>query len=246
MKRGWDLRAIWARGRRERKLSCSRSTFHKYCQLLNIKKPKIRRRDDFYEPVTTKAPNEKWHADVTIFKTPEGKKHYLYLIVDNFSRKILSYKLDTSANAKTMVENLKQAITNIQSDFTGKIELIVDGGSENNNHSVDEYLKKLNISIRKFVALKDIEHSNSLVESTNKTLKSNFIQRKLKLIQGNPDKYIAQIIEEFNNKEHGAHVFYSPNEVYPNPEILSVENMKKANENFRGEFSHTYCNKCIA
>ena len=242
---GWDLGAIWGKGRKDKKLSCCKSTFYRYCSLLGLTKKKTKKRKKHYDPVRTDKPNEKWHADVTIFKTPDGTKHYLYLIVDNYSRKVLSHRLVTSANAKTMVSNLKQAVANVQSDFTEKIQLIVDGGTENNNHTVEDYLRKLSISISKYVALKDIEHSNSLVETTNKSLKSKFINFRLREIQTNPHTEVARIIDEYNNKIHSSHAFHTPNDVYANPELLSPEAYQKANAAYRGGFEHSTCKTCI-
>ena len=51
------------------------------------------------------------------------------------------------------------------------MQFIIDGGPENNNHRMDDYINSSGINIQKLVALKDIPFSNSLIEAQNKLLK---------------------------------------------------------------------------
>jgi len=54
-------------------------------------------------------------------------------------------------------------------------ELIVDGGTENNNKKVEAFVKEQKTPLRKLIALKDIERSNSMVEALNRTLKYQYL-----------------------------------------------------------------------
>jgi putative transposase len=57
-------------------------------------------------------------------------------------------------------------------------ELIVDGGSENNNLLVDDYMETQIPSIRKTIALKNVYFSNSMAEALNKILKYQYLYRQ--------------------------------------------------------------------
>jgi putative transposase len=59
----------------------------------------------------------------------------------------------------------------IAANHKGSVDLIVDGGSENNNAVVDGLRLEGGISIQKLVALRDVHFSNSMVEAVNKVLK---------------------------------------------------------------------------
>jgi hypothetical protein len=56
-----------------------------------------------------------------------------------------------------------------------KTMLIVDGGSENNNKSVNEFIKQKDIPLNKVIALKDILKSNAMAEYTNRVLKYEYL-----------------------------------------------------------------------
>jgi hypothetical protein len=51
-----------------------------------------------------------------------------------------------------------------------KTQLIVDGGSENNNKTVNTFIKRKDTPLNKVIALKDILRSNSMVEYTNRVI----------------------------------------------------------------------------
>lgn len=55
------------------------------------------------------------------------------------------------------------------------LELIVDGGGENKNKKVEAFIDRQRPPIRQYVALKDIEQSNSMVEAVNKTMKYDYL-----------------------------------------------------------------------
>jgi len=54
-------------------------------------------------------PNQYWHADITIFKTLDNVKQYIYLVVDNYSRKILSWDMADRVSGEIRVQTLREA-----------------------------------------------------------------------------------------------------------------------------------------
>jgi hypothetical protein len=59
-----------------------------------------------------------------------------------------------------------------------KQDLIVDGGSENNNITIHEFIKNCKVWIDKKIALKEVLFSNSLIEGNNRILKQTYLKDK--------------------------------------------------------------------
>ena len=46
-------------------------------------------------------PNEIWHLDVTVIKLLNGTKLYLHGVIDNFSRRLMAWKLEEKLSPRT-------------------------------------------------------------------------------------------------------------------------------------------------
>ncbi|MFN8393779.1 MAG: DDE-type integrase/transposase/recombinase [Bacteroidia bacterium] len=121
-------------------------------------------------------PDQYWHADVTEIKLFQGTKFYLYLVADNFSRKIFAWALSTQLRASIRMETIREAFLN--SPKTIDTTLVVDGGTENQNLTVREYLEQPEITIKMVTAQVDVSFSNSIVEAVNRILKGQYIRPK--------------------------------------------------------------------
>jgi transposase InsO family protein len=95
--------------------------------------------------------------------------------MDNFSRYITSWRMADKVCAKVRIETFEETIINagIEPNQKEKTELIVDGGTENNNKAVTTLLQKYPVD--KLVAMKDILKSNSMIESLNKIIKYDYL-----------------------------------------------------------------------
>tara|TARA_B110000037_G_scaffold220884_1_gene290069 strand:- start:1239 stop:1958 length:720 start_codon:yes stop_codon:yes gene_type:complete len=155
----------------------SNSTWYKYARILGLRKKakQFRYKRRKKKGIKADAPNRIWHADVTYFRVG-NEMHYIYLVVDNYSRKILSHLVSNKLNARNRLKTIKEAYENEFGMLYSDLILMVDGGSENNNHVVDGYVDKLP-NLRKLVALKDIQFGNVQVEAHNKILKQSWLYR---------------------------------------------------------------------
>lgn len=172
----WSKASIYLKAIRDEKLKCCLSTFYKYCRLLGFKNKPRKRKSDDYIPVKTTNPNELWCADVTIFKTADNVKHYIHFLIDHFSKYIIGYKVCKSPSSLTIKELLEKAILKHKPD---KLQFLTDGGSENVNTTVANFINKPNIPIEHIIAQKDVVFSNSMVEALNKTIKHQFLFHKM-------------------------------------------------------------------
>jgi hypothetical protein len=70
----WPIRSIHAHAFRENLITASLSTWYKYRKLLGVRvnNKQYSKKDRAHKPVETSKPNEKWHADITIYKTLDG------------------------------------------------------------------------------------------------------------------------------------------------------------------------------
>jgi hypothetical protein len=83
----------------------------------------------------------------------------------NFSKKILDYKISDSVCKTVRTETFREALEAYlkEQNHNYTTTLVVDGGPENCNTTVDGYLESVKNILRKVVALKDIIPSNSPV-----------------------------------------------------------------------------------
>lgn len=168
----WSKASIYLIALRDRNLHCCMSTFYKYCRLLGFKnKPRNKKSDD-YNPVRTSKPNELWCADVTIFKTADNVKHCIHFLIDHYSKMILGYDIEKSSSATTIKTLIQKAFIKYKPD---KLLFLTDGGSENVNGIVSEFINSSDIPIQHIIAQKDVVFSNSMIEALNKTIKHQFL-----------------------------------------------------------------------
>jgi hypothetical protein len=211
----WPLTSIYYQGVRNGLINFSINTFYKYCYILNIKRNKPIKNDRPKVGLLSYYPNQYWNADITIFKTKDNTKHYIYLVTDHFSKMIIAWSINKCNNATTRLNTFKDAIAFAKNKFTTPVQLVVDGGSENNNTTVDDYLYNIKGIIKKLVAQKDITHSNSAIEAINKILKNNYLN-KIEIENGQQLlKIIETIIHDYNLlRPHGSLKGLTPSEVY--------------------------------
>ena len=152
-------------------------------------------------------PFEKLHMDVTLYRLLDNSIAYIYFIVDNYSRKILSYQVSTQIKADISLKNLEIAC-NENNLFDNDTELIVDGGSENKG-SVNEFiLSRKNWT--KLIAKKDIIFSNSMVEAVNKIMKYQYLFKRRLFNIKDLENYLPKAIDDYNNRPHST-IKVSPN-----------------------------------
>lgn len=171
----WSKSSIYLRAYRDKKLSCGLSTFYKYSRLLGFSNLVTYRKSDFYKPLKTTKPNEVWCADVTIFKTHDNIRHYIHILIDHYSKKVIGYRIEKSNSGNAIRFILKEAYNLYKPK---QLLFLTDGGSENLNKEVASFLKLNKDHITHRVAQRDVLFSNSMIEAFNKVLKHQFLYPK--------------------------------------------------------------------
>ena len=213
--RYWPLASVYYDAFRKKIISFKLRTFYKYAHILGISRPlPPSRRCKNRTGIRTDAPNKLLHSDLTIFKTMDNIKVYIYIVMDNFSRKILAYRASLSYSANLAFNCLKEAYENhiLPNQPDWDVELMVDGGSEVNNATIDSYIKT--ISVKKIIAQQDVSFSNSMIEAVNKIMKYNYLFREKIPDFESCSKYLEKFIPDYNERPHCSLQGLTPNEAY--------------------------------
>ena len=242
----WAVGTIWAQAIRDNTISMSKTTWYRYAKrigLMEVRKPKkvSKKRGS----VKAKKVNEIWHMDVSYYITSDNVKIYVYSVLDNLSRKLVDLSYSTVLSAELRTASLRRAIFN-EFDITIKdqqIDLIVDGGSENNNSTVYDFIKKCNVTINKKIALKDVRYSNSMIEASFKIMKQQYF--KYQPIHSNDfGAHLIHFEYDYNNvRPHGAHTLYTPNEISNDQSLLNVKPILAKVNHERLEANRNFCCK---
>jgi hypothetical protein len=117
--------------------------------------------------------NEIWHIDVTVIRLLNGTKPYLHGVVDNFSRRLLAWKLEEKLSPTTTCEILAEAAKELP-ELQSPVTVLTDSGVENVNDTVDKFL--FGGILKRVLAQVEIVESNSAIEVWWRRLKNFFRQ----------------------------------------------------------------------
>lgn len=141
--------------------------------------------------IRAKRPHEIWHIDITEIVISNEQKYYLQMIVDNFSRAILSWKISDKKDLNLSLKTIQKSIR------IGKVPeyLMSDGGRENINQQVIKLLFGKGIS--QIIAQADVHFSNSMIEAVFKKFKSVTTCENINTLSGLKRK-VAWFVKQYN------------------------------------------------
>jgi len=212
----WSLASVYYKMIREGAAMMSLTSFYKYARLLGLQRNKMNHRPKFSRSgiKATKA-GQILHMDVTLFRTLDNTRVYLYFLVDNFSRYILGWRASLQYSSAITFQMMKEVYDKHKlKQLRPVVDLIVDGGPENKG-SLDTYLNMPQVHIQNHIAQKDIVFSNSMVEAVNKQMKYGYL-----FTQDLPDyKQTVHFlntfaVDDYNRKPHYALYGLTPTEVF--------------------------------
>ena len=155
-------------------------------------------------------PNEIWHVDTTLIRLLDGSRAYLHAVIDNFSRRILSWKVAPTFDPTTTGEILLTASKGMADD---KPMLLTDGGVENFNGAVDALVESG--LLKRVLAQTEITFSNSLIESWWRVLKHQWLYLNTLDTVRTVENLVAFYVREHNSRlPHSAFRGQTPDEMY--------------------------------
>jgi transposase InsO family protein len=160
--------------------------------------------------IRASCPNEIWHIDTTVIRLLDGSRAYLHAVIDNFSRRILAWKVNDRFDPATTAEILLTASQGMVHD---KPLLLADAGVENVNGAVDELIDSG--ILKRVLAQTEIAFSNSLIESWWRVLKHQWLYLNTLDTLRTVEKLIAFYVHEHNSRlPHSAFAGQTPDEKY--------------------------------
>jgi transposase-like protein len=117
-------------------------------------------------------PDELWHIDTTVIRLLDGTRAYLHAVIDNYSRRILAWRVadrSTAANSVAVLLSASGQATSLE----GTPDVLVDGGVENVNAQVDALVQPG--IVRRLLALIECAYSNWLIEAWWRSLKHQWL-----------------------------------------------------------------------
>lgn len=179
-------------------------------------KHQFRKYKNLIENTIPTAPEQIWVTDITYVNTELGH-HYLAIVTDAYSKKIMGYCIDDNMKTALCVNALKMAINNRKYPDR-KLIHHSDRGIQYCNPKYIEFAEKNNLTIS--MTEKYDPYQNAIAERINRTLKYEYgLKNTLK------DTRTAKIVTQnavyiYNNKRPHLSLNYAkPEEIHLNPNI---------------------------
>jgi len=193
------------------KVFASPSTWYRLVRLYRWRRP--RKRVHPAKPkvgIRASRPNAIWHVDTTVVRLLDASRAYLHAVIDNYSRRILAWKVSGAFDPNITAELLLTASKRV---VGGKPKLLVDGGVENFNNAVDELVNYG--LLRRVLAQTDITFSNSLIESWWRVVKHQWLFLNTLDTVAALERLVAFYVQEHNTRlPHSAFRGQTPDEMY--------------------------------
>jgi len=145
----------------------SASTWYRLVQRFGWRRPRLR-----VHPAKPKVglrttrPDEMWHIDTTVIRLLDGTRAYLHAVIDNFSRRILGWRVaETFAPVNSVAVLLDASRAATPSDTAPVV--MADAGVENVNAQVDELIASG--VLRRVLAFTDLQFSDRGVVAVSQT-----------------------------------------------------------------------------
>ncbi len=191
----------------------SPTTWYKLVRERNWRRPRLRVHPA--KPkigIRSKKPDEMWHIDMTLIRLLDGTKAYLHAVIDNYSRRILGWRISDSFDPGNTIEVLHDAV----GDCVKKEDcptVMTDAGVENVNKNVDALIDSG--FIKRVIAQTELNFSNSMIEAWWRVLKHQWL-----FLNSLDSVAKVERLVEFYVKEHNAHLPHTafsgqtPDEMY--------------------------------
>jgi len=160
--------------------------------------------------IRAERPNEIWHIDTTVIRLVDGTKAYLHAVIDNYSRRILSWRVGASFLTGDTLAVLLEASKNCEAETP---TVLADGGVENFNQGVDHLIESG--LLRRVLAMTELRFSNSMIEAWWRTLKHQWLFLNTLDSAATVEKLVRFYVTEHNERlPHSAFRGQTPDDMY--------------------------------
>jgi len=189
----------------------SESTWHRLVRERGWRRPRLRVHPE--QPkvgVRAGKPNEVWHVDTTVLRLLDGTRAYLHAVIDNFSRRILAWRLAERFDPANAVAVLVEAGGGVEEDPP---TVVADKGVENRNGDVDALIACG--ALRRVLAMTEGRFSNSMIEAWWRSLKHQWLFLHALDSVAKVRSLVAFYVDEHNTRlPHSAFRGQTPDEMH--------------------------------
>jgi putative transposase len=157
-------------------------------------------------------PDEMWHIDTTVIRLLDGTRAYLHADIDNFSRRILAWRVADTFAPGNSVAVLLEASWGATRSASAPV-VLADAGVENVNAEIDALIDTG--VLRRLLAFTELKFSNSMIEAWWRALKHQWLF--LHRLDGvaTVRRLVAFYVHEHNHVlPHSAFRGQTPDEMY--------------------------------
>src|SRR5215510_4237132 len=194
-------------------VSASPSTWYRLVRNYGWRRPRLR-----VHPATPKVglrtteADEMWHIDTTVIRLLDGKRAYLHAVIDNFSRRILAWRVADTFAPVNSVAVLLEASRGATRPTSAPV-VLADAGVENVNARVDELIATG--VLRRLLAFTELKFSNSMIEAWWRSLKHQWLFLHSLDSVTTVRRLVAFYVQEHNTVlPHSAFRGETPDEMY--------------------------------
>jgi transposase InsO family protein len=167
-----------------------------------IKSPEMKMAAGTEFHTKTTRPHQMWATDASYFRVSGWGFYYLVTVMDDFSRFILAWRLQTDMTSDSFIEVVQDAV-----DLTGmtdvpwehRTKLLSDNGPGYISHSFGEYLRL--VGIRHILASPFHPQTNGKLERYHRTIKLDVNQVPYD-VPGNLEEAITEFVNYYNNRRY--------------------------------------------
>jgi putative transposase len=150
----------------------------------------------------TSRPHQMWSTDCSYFKVPGWGYYYLVTVMDDYSRFVLGWKMQTNMAADSLIEVVQQAV-----DATGmtdvpvvdRTRLLSDNGSGYISRAFNDYLRLVGIDHIRSAPFHP--QTNGKIERYHQSLKKQVNQLVYEL-PGDLEKAISDFVDYYNHRRY--------------------------------------------
>jgi putative transposase len=194
-------------------VSASPSTWYRLVRTYGWRRPRVR-----VHPAKPKVglratgPDETWHIDTTVIRLLDGTRAYPHAVIDNFSRRILAWRLAETFAPVNSVAVLLEASRGATRSASAPV-VLADAGVENVNAQVDELIETG--VLRRLLAFTELKFSNSMIEAWWRSLKHQWLFLHSLDSGATIRRLVAFYVHEHNHVlPHSAFRGQTPDEMY--------------------------------
>jgi len=150
----------------------------------------------------TRGPHEMWATDASYFRVIGWGFYYMVTVIDDFSRFVLSWKLQRDMTSDSFIEVIQDAV-----DLTGmtevpldsRVRLLSDNGPGYVSRAFGDYLRL--VGIRHILASPYHPQTNGKIERYHQSIKGVVNQIPYE-VPGNLEAAISDFVSYYNNRRY--------------------------------------------